>query len=100
MGKILSLETQSLPSDCYVFKHSTACPISGAAAEQVRAGDWERPLYWINVIEQRSISNWVEENYGVLHESPQLLSIRDGKVVSVLNHRAIVNSAFQEFRKK
>lgn len=100
MKHIIPLETENLPQDCYVFKHSTACPISGAAAEQVRNVEWDRPLYWINVIEQRPISNWVEKHYGVQHESPQLLSIRDGKSVAVLNHRSIVGSAFPEFSKK
>ncbi len=40
---IENLKQQSLPSDCFVFKHSTRCPISSGAAEEVRGHDWHRP---------------------------------------------------------
>ncbi len=97
MSNIIPIETKSLPEDCFVFKHSTQCPISGDAAEEVKKHRWTLPLYWINVIEQRPISNWVEEQYHTRHESPQLLLLRKGKVVRVLNHREIRGSAFPAF---
>lgn len=37
MANIIPLRTRKLAPDCYVYKHSTACPISAAAAEVVRA---------------------------------------------------------------
>ena len=89
MGTILDLAEQSLPSDCYVFKHSTSCPTSAAAARVVRAHAFDLPLYWINVIEQRALSNWVASTYGVRHESPQLLEIRGGAVKKALSHYEI-----------
>lgn len=94
MEKIIPLESEVLPNNCYVFKHSTRCPISSHAAEEVKAHSWELPLYWINVIEQRPLSNWIEKEYGVQHSSPQLLHIRDGKVVSTLSHDAISRASF------
>ena len=41
---------------------------------------------WINVREQRDLSNWVAATYGVVHESPQLILIRGGKPVQVWSH--------------
>ena len=86
MSQIIDLGETELPADCYVFKHSTSCPISARAATVVRSHEFSLPLYWINVIEGRALSNWVADEYDVPHQSPQLLEIRDGKVVRVLSH--------------
>lgn len=96
MTTIQPLEEQNLPVDCYVFKHSTQCPISAAAAEVVRGAELEMPLYWINVIEQRPLSNWVAEEYDTVHASPQLLKIKAGKVDKAWTHHKIVPEVFGE----
>jgi bacillithiol system protein YtxJ len=83
---IISLESKSLPADCLVYKHSTTCPVSATAGREVRAMQTDLPIYWINVREQRELSNWVAETYNVTHESPQLLLIRGGKVERVWSH--------------
>ena len=44
-----------MPADCYIYKHSTACPVS-AAAQVVERTEFDRPVYWVNVIEQRRLS--------------------------------------------
>ena len=54
-----------LPADCYIYKHSTACPVSAAAAQVVERTEFDRPVYWVNVIEQRRLSNQVADRYGV-----------------------------------
>lgn len=74
---------------CYVFKNSTRCPISTRAAEEVRRMSWSLPLYWIDVVEQRELSNWVAAELGVTHESPQLIRIENGKADKVWNHHQI-----------
>lgn len=93
---IVPLVNHQLPDDCFVFKHSTQCPISAAAAAEVKAAPWNEAVYWINVIEQRQLSNWVEERYATRHESPQLLKIRSGKVVAVWNHGEVRREKFLE----
>lgn len=99
MSTILELEEKNLPENCFVFKHSTACPISFAAADQVKAASFSLPLYWINVREQRDLSNWVESHYEVEHESPQLIYIKDGKAESSCSHRQVTKEAFNELQK-
>ena len=92
--KIVPLSEQKLPENCVVFKHSTRCPISTAAAAEVRSFDWPLPVYWVNVIEQRPISNWIAEMYDVKHASPQLIHLVDGKPRTVLTHSDIHAGAF------
>ena len=86
IDNIIALQDRELADDCYVYKHSTACPISAAAAAVVRGYAFDRPVYWINVIEQRPLSNWVAEAYGVRHQSPQLLKISAGRVAEHWSH--------------
>jgi bacillithiol system protein YtxJ len=80
------MENKALPADCLVYKHSTTCPVSTTAGQEVRAMKTDLPIYWINVREQRELSNWVAEMYNVAHESPQLLLIRGGKVEKTWSH--------------
>jgi bacillithiol system protein YtxJ len=86
------MDEKALPSACLVFKHSTTCPISATASREVRALATELPIYWINVREQRELSNWVADTYNVVHESPQLILIRDGKMQKVWSHYEVKRS--------
>lgn len=86
---IVPLKKRKLAPDCYVYKHSTACPISAAAAEVVRGYAFDRPVYWVNVIEQRPLSNWIADAYEVRHQSPQLLKITGGALERQWSHLAI-----------
>jgi bacillithiol system protein YtxJ len=89
MSTIIDLREKNLPGTCYLFKHSTSCPVSARAAEEVRAMRTDTPIYWVNVREQRDLSNWVAAQYRVTHESPQLILLKDGKVEGVWSHSAI-----------
>jgi bacillithiol system protein YtxJ len=93
VAEIIPLEDKSLPDNCFVFKHSTRCPISTAAAAFVRQASFGMPLYWVNVVEQRELSKWIAEQYQVRHESPQLLRIEGGAVAGNWTHSAIARDA-------
>ncbi len=86
MSTIVALQEKALPENCLVYKHSTTCPVSSTAGHEVRALETDLPVYWINVREQRDLSNWVAQTYGVSHESPQLILIRAGKAEKVWSH--------------
>jgi len=95
MPDVIELKERALPESCYVFKHSTRCPISLRAAQVVRSASLELPLYWVNVVEQRSLSAWVSRHFDVQHESPQLLQISEGQVVQHWSHGAITPELFE-----
>ena len=86
MSTIIPMSEKNLPAECLVYKHSTTCPTSAAAGQEVRAMKTDLPIYWVNVREQRDLSNWVADTYQVRHESPQLILIRDGKMQKVWSH--------------
>jgi bacillithiol system protein YtxJ len=83
---IIPLVERALPADCLVFKHSTTCPVSAEAAREVQGLDASLPVYQVNVREQRDLSNWIAAEYGVPHQSPQLILVRAGKAVRSWSH--------------
>lgn len=97
MSTILPLNEKSLPAKCFVFKHSTACGVSARAAKEVEALETGIPIYWVNVREQRELSNWIAETYKVTHESPQLILLTDGVPGRVWNHFQVNRELIGQF---
>ena len=76
-----------------IFKHSTRCSISMMAKRRFEL-DWEdlpadMPLYFLDLIRYRDISNQVAQVFQVHHESPQLLLIKDGECILDQSHGGI-----------
>lgn len=94
MSNIQQLEEQELPQNCFIFKNSTACPVSHRAAQEIESAISDLPIIWVNVIEQRDLSNWIADEFGVRHESPQLLRVDNGKVTKIWNHGEITKKIF------
>lgn len=66
-----------------IFKHSISCPISAAAYQEMsRIQD----VSLVEVQTARQLSNEIERRTGVSHESPQVLVLRNGKVVWEATH--------------
>lgn len=86
----------------FLFKHSTACPISAAACREVESyrdatGDAGRPdIYMVKVIESRPISNQIAEDLGVPHRSPQLILVKNGQAVWNGSHHGINRTTIAE----
>lgn len=85
-----SLLEQSGERAVLLLKHSTACPISGAAFKEfkVYTRKPKRPIVCalVKVIESRPVSNDIEAKLGIKHESPQALLIRDGQTLWHASH--------------
>jgi bacillithiol system protein YtxJ len=76
-----------------IFKHSTRCSISMMAKRRFEL-DWDKlptdmPLYFLDLIKYRDISNQVAEDFNVYHESPQMLLIKDGECILDQSHGSI-----------
>ena len=72
-----------------VYKHSTRCPVSAMAMDEVRRLVGERPdapVWVVDVIVQRRLSVEVAERTGVRHESPQAILLAGGEVVYDASH--------------
>ncbi|MFD0671858.1 bacillithiol system redox-active protein YtxJ [Cohnella sp. GCM10027633] len=84
-----------------VFKHSTTCPISAGAHEELtkyvedaHGGPVDFAL--VRVIEERPVSNEIAERLGVKHASPQAILVKDGQAVWNTSHWHITYAALSE----
>ncbi|MCK0131158.1 bacillithiol system redox-active protein YtxJ [Flavobacteriaceae bacterium F08102] len=79
-----------------IFKHSRTCGISRGVIKQFEKSiDPDKATYYyLDLLSYRAISNAIAEQFGVRHESPQLLVIKDGKVIAHDSHYEIVNLAY------
>jgi bacillithiol system protein YtxJ len=78
------------PGYSIIFKHSTRCSISMMVRKRFEL-DWDKlpgdmPLYFLDLIRYRELSNKVAADFQVYHESPQLLMIKDGECILDLSH--------------
>jgi len=82
-----------------LFKESMTCPISMKAKEEVDAfvsNGSPYPVYILAVQEQQETSEELAEKLKVRHETPQIIFIKDGKAVEVLNHRDVTEEMIEE----
>lgn len=87
--------SQSQSRPVFIFKHSTACPISAGAYDKVvkyidqKDGEDLPEFYLVKVIESRPVSNEVEALLSVRHQSPQLILVKGGEAAWSASHYGI-----------
>jgi len=71
-----------------IFKHSTRCGISRAVkkAFEKQFKDIDAVFYYLDLLKHRDISNEIALRFNVQHQSPQLLVLKDGKVIKNDSH--------------
>lgn len=87
------LENKSTTKAQVIFKHSTRCGISRMVMNQFvdayNLTEKELDLYYLDLLSYREISSEIAAKFQVMHESPQLLVIKNGVVVAKDSHGAI-----------
>jgi bacillithiol system protein YtxJ len=76
-----------------IFKNSTTCGISSIVRRTLEGNlaglDGEADFFLLHVQYHRDLSDTIAQTFGVRHESPQLLVIKDGKLVGHASHGGI-----------
>lgn len=102
-NKLDSFETlseiirKSFHSPIVLFKHSTRCSISSLALNRMSSrlkNDIE--IYILDIIEHRDMSNKVAQQLNVIHQSPQLIIIHQGKCIYNASHYEISASVLEK----
>jgi bacillithiol system protein YtxJ len=92
LSQLDEIVTLSNGKPVVIFKHSTRCSVSRFALKQFES---EYDLtdcvdaYFLDLLEYRVISNEIASRFGVYHQSPQLLLIKEGKSVYDVSHSDI-----------
>lgn len=76
-----------------IFKHSTRCFISKTVLKnfekEVSDSDKDVSFYFLDLLSYRSLSNKIAEDFGVAHQSPQLIVLENGTAVRNASHQSI-----------
>ncbi|NEW79996.1 MAG: bacillithiol system redox-active protein YtxJ [Gelidibacter sp.] len=92
--------TLSASKPVLIFKHSTSCGISRMALKSFER-DFDLPetkieLYFLDLLRYRNLSNAVAAKFGVSHQSPQVLVIKNGEVIYDDSHYSITIEAIKK----
>lgn len=92
LGQLNEISDLSFQKPVAIFKHSTRCSISRMALKQFEnefnLEDKVTP-YYLDLLEFRNISNEIAARFGVMHQSPQLILIKDGNAIYSATHSDI-----------
>lgn len=92
MSQLDKITEESYHTPIVIFKHSTRCSISRMALKQFEL-TFDLPHlvtpYFLDLLEYRDISNEIAARFGVIHQSPQIILIKDGKAVFDASHEQI-----------
>ena len=95
---LIQIDEESKSHPVLILKHSTTCSISAMALSRLER-KWKKSdneilkPYYLDLLQHRDLSNEIATKYGVVHESPQVLIIRNGSCVYNSSHMDIAYDA-------
>ena len=92
VDQLETIAEQSKTKTQFVFKHSTRCGISRMVMSQFESAydiDINADLHYLDLLNYRDVSNEVGYKFQVMHQSPQLIVIKNGVAVAHDSHGAI-----------
>jgi len=101
LEEIEKVKEASKASAVAIFKHSTRCGISRMVIKQFENSFTEDmkeiKVYYIDLLNNRELSNEVGYAFQVLHQSPQLLVVKNEEAVAYASHYDILNVNLKSF---
>ncbi len=96
ISELESIVASGETNDIFIFKHSSRCGISAVVkskfAKWLDSIEDKNVVLVIDVIENRDLSKEIEKKLSIKHESPQLIWIRNWKVIWYGSHFEISQS--------
>ena len=93
LHQLEAIDERSKSKTQVIFKYSTRCGISRMVLNQFEKAhnlsEDDLDLYFLDLINYRMVSNEVAQKFQVIHESPQLLVIKNGAVVAHGSHSGV-----------
>ena len=89
--QLKQLITRSHIKPQVIFKHSTRCSISAVALQRLQKVSQPSDIdfYFLDLLSYRNISDIIADSFGVTHESPQILLIKNGESIYDETHMGI-----------
>lgn len=88
-----SLLSESNQEPVFIFKHSTRCGVSSMVFQRFKKQMREsnQPFYFLNILANRDLSDWIADELNIRHESPQLIVLKDEKVIAYDSHSNLLD---------
>ena len=79
---------ESMNESVFLFKHSTRCGVSSMVLSRFDKQMQERSkkYYFLDILSNRDLSNWIADQLNIRHESPQLIVLKGAKVIAYDSH--------------
>lgn len=101
VGQLDHLTKISYNTPVLIFKHSTRCGISSIVLNSFRSNYNIDPdvaqVYYLDLLAFRNVSDEVAYRFQVIHESPQLLLIKNGVAIVHASHYSIQSLNLEKY---
>ncbi|EAZ82174.1 bacillithiol system redox-active protein YtxJ [Algoriphagus machipongonensis] len=103
-GQIDAIKQLSEETPVLIYKHSTRCSLSSMSLNRLQR-NWKDEdnqqvaPYFLDLIANRQLSDQVSIDFGIPHESPQVILVKNGKAVYDNSHYGISYSEIMEHLK-
>lgn len=90
---VLAIIEKSKTKTQIIFKDSTTCGISAYAKERIIGGNdllvSKADFNYLDLLALRPVSAFIAEELNVIHQSPQIIVVKDGKATHSVTHHSI-----------
>ena len=101
LEQLEEIKNQSKTESIFIFKHSTRCGISSMVIKRFEALFKEEhqhlKVYYLDLLNYRNISDEVGYTFQVMHQSPQLIVVKNGISVHNASHYDITLTDLTRF---
>tara|TARA_B110000003_G_scaffold53347_1_gene53128 strand:- start:81656 stop:82042 length:387 start_codon:yes stop_codon:yes gene_type:complete len=101
IDQLKKIREQSKLETVFLFKHSTRCGISSIVLKRFEKLFDEDiinvKVYYLDLLNYRNVSNEVANIFQVIHQSPQLLIVRNQSVVLNVSHYDITTVNIKKY---
>lgn len=101
MDQLDEIVEESKTKPVAIFKHSTRCGVSRGVLKSLERNynltNDQLKLYYLDLLQNRDISNEIASRFKVPHESPQMIVIKNGVVVHQDSHHTIEAAHLEKF---
>lgn len=102
LNQLETIKEASKTASILIFKHSTRCGISSMVIKQFEKlfdeSHQHLKVYYLDLLNNREISNEIAAKFQVTHQSPQLLVIKNGNTVAHASHYDITQIDLEKYK--
>lgn len=100
LGQLNEIIILSEEKPVVIFKHSTTCSISRMVFKTFENEynlNNNQEIYYLDLLNHRDVSNEIANKFAVIHQSPQIIVIKNGVAIYNASHENIHAEEIEKF---